>query len=98
MTMRQVQRHLDGTALRLQHEHAARMSLAWHIQVMAPERWRNARMPSLDKLVNREKQFDRKPAQTREQMREAMIGIVNAFGGKVTKLTGPQPEHRRLPD
>lgn len=98
MTPAQVRRYLKGSQLRQEREHAARMSLAWHIQAMAPERSRNGRMPSLDKLINRKKQYDRKPPQTPEQMRESMIGIAHAFGGKVTKLIGPQPEHRRLPD
>jgi hypothetical protein len=73
------------------------MSLAWHIQRMAPERSRNGRMPDLDKLMNREKQSIEPRRQTPEQMREAMIGIVHAFGGKVISQTGPRTEHIRLP-
>lgn len=97
MAPAQVRRHLKGVALRRQHERAARMDLAWHIQAMAPERSRNGRMPDHAKLVAGEKHHDRKRGQTPEQMREAMIGIVHAFGGKIIPQAGPRLEHIRLP-
>lgn len=76
-TPRQIMTHFDAVRFRVEREHRARMSHAWHVAMLS----RVKKIPPLDSLIGI-KNVSRKRQDWREQKSIAMA-LNAAFGGAV---------------